>query len=199
MASYKINFNNDKKQHLYKLEHLDKSKKGSVDKPIEKLVELINSKKDFYTTSSCSGRIVVLSVPDSGKKNKSKWLFVSHELVKYKDFEEAIESKNLVKDTTYLRCEPFIVHVVARDMGLALAFLKITKEMGLKRCGIISAKNRIVLEIIGLDWIISPIAVENKLIVGNDYLKFLVTEANNKLKKNKQKISLLYTKVLSGF
>ena len=39
---------------------VDLSRKGSVDEPITELVSYINSLRDFYTTSSCSGRLVVL-------------------------------------------------------------------------------------------------------------------------------------------
>ena len=38
----------------------DKSKKGSIDDGIIGLINLINSKSDYYTTSSCAGRIVLL-------------------------------------------------------------------------------------------------------------------------------------------
>jgi tRNA wybutosine-synthesizing protein 3 len=39
----------------------DLSRKGSVDEPIKELVDFINSLESYFTTSSCSGRIVVLA------------------------------------------------------------------------------------------------------------------------------------------
>lgn len=39
----------------------DLSLKGSIDEQILSLIEKINSHEDFVTTSSCSGRTVVLS------------------------------------------------------------------------------------------------------------------------------------------
>jgi tRNA(Phe) wybutosine-synthesizing methylase Tyw3 len=39
----------------------DLSRKGSVDEPIKELVDFINSLASYFTTSSCSGRIVVLA------------------------------------------------------------------------------------------------------------------------------------------
>lgn len=39
----------------------DLSRKGSVDEPIRDLVDFINSSDKYFTTSSCSGRIVVLA------------------------------------------------------------------------------------------------------------------------------------------
>ena len=42
------------------LSKVDLSKKGSVDEPIADLIGYLNSLEDFYTTSSCSGRLCVL-------------------------------------------------------------------------------------------------------------------------------------------
>ena len=38
----------------------DKSSIGNVDEKISSLCNKINSKEDFYTTSSCSGRILLM-------------------------------------------------------------------------------------------------------------------------------------------
>lgn len=46
-----------KKQCLKKL---DLSKKGSVDEAIAHVVSLINSREEFFTTSSCSGRVILI-------------------------------------------------------------------------------------------------------------------------------------------
>uniref|UniRef100_A0A3B3WEL9 tRNA wybutosine-synthesizing protein 3 homolog n=1 Tax=Poecilia mexicana TaxID=48701 RepID=A0A3B3WEL9_9TELE len=42
------------------LNRLDLSKKGSVDEDIEHVVSLLNSCEQFFTTSSCSGRIILI-------------------------------------------------------------------------------------------------------------------------------------------
>lgn len=49
------------KQKAQSLEGIDHSKKGSFDAPIHDLIVLINTQKDFFTTSSCSGRILVFT------------------------------------------------------------------------------------------------------------------------------------------
>lgn len=48
-------------QKLDAISGQDLSRKGSVDEPIKDLVALINSLPQYFTTSSCSGRILVLS------------------------------------------------------------------------------------------------------------------------------------------
>ena len=47
------------KQKEQSLKGIDHSKKGSFDVPIHDLIVLINTQQDFFTTSSCSGRILV--------------------------------------------------------------------------------------------------------------------------------------------
>uniref|UniRef100_A0A3Q4H5R7 tRNA wybutosine-synthesizing protein 3 homolog n=1 Tax=Neolamprologus brichardi TaxID=32507 RepID=A0A3Q4H5R7_NEOBR len=46
-----------KKQSLNKA---DLSKKGAVDEAIEHVVSLLNSREEYFTTSSCSGRVVLI-------------------------------------------------------------------------------------------------------------------------------------------
>lgn len=46
-----------------RLSRADASRKGSVDEPIEEIVRLLNDRETFCTTSSCSGRVVVLEQP----------------------------------------------------------------------------------------------------------------------------------------
>lgn len=43
------------------LEKVDLSRKGSVDDAITPMVKLLNSTDEYYTTSSCSGRISMFS------------------------------------------------------------------------------------------------------------------------------------------
>ena len=71
----------------------DKSRKGSIDNKIKKLVNKINSLNDFYTTSSCSGRVLILAIPNSNKKNEVKYLFISHKKIKNKELKKIIKKK----------------------------------------------------------------------------------------------------------
>lgn len=40
---------------------IDLSRKGNIDESIRELISFINSLDEYVTTSSCSGRIIVLS------------------------------------------------------------------------------------------------------------------------------------------
>jgi len=58
----------------------DKSRAGSVDFPIRSLVSTLNKTKNYYTTSSCAGRIIVVQTT-VGSGYSTDWLFVSHDHV----------------------------------------------------------------------------------------------------------------------
>ena len=81
------NFPQRKKDVLSKK---DKSSKNDWDKKIKSLCKKINSFENYYTTSSCSGRIVLMI--DKKKKAPKLFQFMSHDLI---DFEEL--KKNLNK------------------------------------------------------------------------------------------------------
>lgn len=42
------------------LSKADLSRKGSVDEDVAEIVQLLNGQEQFFTTSSCSGRIILL-------------------------------------------------------------------------------------------------------------------------------------------
>ena len=52
---------NFQKQKDSSLSGIDNSRKGNIDAPISDLVTYINCSEDFFTTSSCSGRVSVIS------------------------------------------------------------------------------------------------------------------------------------------
>ena len=71
------------KQKEHALSRIDNSKKGSIDEGIKELVDLINSYSDYYTASSCAGRISIVEI--SERKIGTNWLIAKHAKV---DFDE---------------------------------------------------------------------------------------------------------------
>lgn len=77
------------------LSKTDKSNIGKWDKQIISLCDKINKSDDYYTTSSCSGRIVLMI--DQEKKSPNLFLAVSHDLI---DLEWLKEIINEMMDQT---------------------------------------------------------------------------------------------------
>jgi len=186
------------------LSRLDKSKKGSVDKDILLLVNLLNSKLQYYTTSSCAGRIVLLSVPEENKKYNVEWLFLSHNIVNFKIIKDSLDKiiknfdKNNIKHNIWFREESAIIHVCCKTIADASDLIEIAKHIGFKRSGINTIRKKIMLEIISTENMSVPVVKDGKLLVNDDYLKILVDEANKKLKRTKEKIEEFYKKLSSS-
>ena len=184
-----MNFEKEKKEFLGKK---DKSRKGSIDDKIKKLVSKINSLEDFYTTSSCSGRILLFTVPKSNKKNKVQYLFCSHKKIQYKEIKKTI-TKKLPKDDVWFKVQPVILHVACETINCAKKFLNTARDIGFRRSGIISiGKSKIIVELISTEEIEAIVSKNGRLLIDEDYFKILVKEGNKKLEKTWEKIDKLY-------
>jgi len=184
----------------------DKSKKGTIDKDIIRLVNKINSKNDYYTTSSCAGRIVLLEMK-SKKKNECDWIFTKHDKVKFDDINKALndnsnneqnnnekinklnpktKTKNSEKYEIWLKQQPLILHVACRNLESAKKLLEIARKM-FRRAGIIAITERkVTIEIIGSEHL-ETIVKDRNFTVDEKYLKQLIKYANSNFKENRNK------------
>ncbi|MBT4651150.1 hypothetical protein HOC13_01360 [Candidatus Woesearchaeota archaeon] len=166
-----MDFQNNKKTFLAKL---DKSKKGGIDEKVISLIGVINSKENYYTTSSCSGRVGLLK--GSEKKNETEWLKVSHDLIK-EDFFGLENNKGLV----WLRLEPFIMHICCKDLESANILLGGAKRTYKKSC-ILSVSNKFIVEIRGSEQLKMPFYDDGELLFSGE-LTWLRNFINEKLGK----------------
>jgi len=191
----------------------DKSRKGSIDVKIKKLVDKINSLEDFYTTSSCSGRILLLAIPRSNKKNEVQYLFATHKKTNYNEIKKIINktqenqrfsghrkskgfSSELPKNDVWFKVEPVILHIASENLNSAKKILNTARDIGFRRSGIISlGKNRVTMEFVSTEKIETIVSKNGKLVIDGDYFKILIKEGNQKLEKTWEKIERLYKKV----
>ncbi|MBW2978234.1 hypothetical protein KY331_05290 [Candidatus Woesearchaeota archaeon] len=174
------------------LKKLDKSKKGAIDKEILALINLINKNPYYYTTSSCSGRIVLLE-KKSEKKQEAKWLLITHKKTSFKEINSKL--KNLPKYPVWFRFEPMILHLAADSIQNAQKIINTARNIGFKRSGIQSTRKKIIIEIASTEILNTIIADKSKLLVNDDHLKILIKEANKKLKRTQRKIKELYKEI----
>ncbi|MFH1053717.1 MAG: tRNA wybutosine-synthesizing 3 family protein [Candidatus Woesearchaeota archaeon] len=184
-----MNFKHEKEQCLKKK---DKSCKKSFDKRILPLLDIINRKENYYTTSSCSGRIILIEKPGR-KKQECRWILASHDKVSFKQLKDSL--KGLSKKPVWFQFESFIIHVCCRDLDSANTLLRLIKELGFKRSGIISMHNRIIIEVIGTEMMQTIVADKGKVLVDDAYLKEILDQANKKLILNQENIKKLEKKL----
>lgn len=181
----KDNFQQRKTSILTKL---DKSSIGCWDKPIVKLCNQINKLENYYTTSSCSGRIVLML--DKEKKGKDLFIKVYHSPKKFNYF---LNDLNEIKihEPVKFKQEPPILHVACKTLEDAESLLKKAQLNGWKKSGLISIKGNIILELNSTERIEFPIFSENKILVNEPFLKEVLEKGNKNLKKGWLKIQKL--------
>jgi tRNA wybutosine-synthesizing protein 3 len=169
------------------LERKDQSKRGMFDRLIKPLLLHINEHPDYYTTSSCAGRIVLIAMEDKARKCDARWLYITHGKAMLTSISKSLNGSP--KETVWLRQESFIMHVAARDLDAAGRLIKIARDAGLKHSGICSLGRRIMLEIGGNEIMETPI-YRGGLLITEDYLRYLIKEANVKMVANAARLRL---------
>lgn len=203
-------FNHFTKEKSDFLKKKDKSKKGYVDKDVKEIIDLLNSKKDYYTTSSCAGRIVLLEMK-SKIKDECDWIFTKHDKVKFEEIENALNEYNNnnknkknrelplkvskkeetsfgsnAKNPIWFKQQPLILHVACRNLDAANKLLNISRKI-FRRAGIIGITNRkVMVEIIGDERLETIIAGKN-FVADESYIKNLVKYANENFDDNGKK------------
>lgn len=167
----------------------DKSSIGSWDKNIKKLCEKINKKKDYYTTSSCAGRVVLLKY--SEVKQENAFLFRTHDKITLRELKKALEDAGKsYEGFVEFQQSCCILHVACRDLDDAFEILKKAKESGWKRSGVMGGKRNMV-ELHSTENMGFPIMNNGKVLVDDEFLNIIVEQANNKLERVWKKIHRL--------
>tara|TARA_Y100000310_G_C20474822_1_gene711885 strand:+ start:304 stop:837 length:534 start_codon:yes stop_codon:yes gene_type:complete len=169
-----MTFQNRKKTFLSKL---DKSKKGGIDPKVIPLINKINSQEKYFTTSSCSGRVVLWK--GSGKKNEIEWLKVSHDLID-NTFLQNLSGPDLI----WLKLEPFILHVCCQDLQSAKQFLSQAKKI-YKKSSLLTISKKIIVEIKGSELLEIPI-FKNQYLISDQEL--IIQIINSKFENNQKNI-----------
>jgi len=165
----------------------DKSCIGGWDKKIVGLCNKLNKSENYYSTSSCSGRVVLIY--DSDKKTHGLFLKVYHGLVNFEDFKKDL--KEIAKKTKRLvnfKQEPCGLHVACRSLENAQNLLDKAKKIGWKKSGIISSDKRFIIEMFGTGKLEFPIIYNGKILVNEEFLKLVVKRANRNLKRSWKQI-----------
>ncbi|MDD5111987.1 MAG: hypothetical protein PHG85_05535 [Candidatus Altiarchaeota archaeon] len=160
---------------------------GDADEGIISLLSRINSLGDYYTTSSCAGRIQLFQ--DVGSKADNQQIACWHRTVKPA---EVLLAYRKVSGVLYFKCEPPIIHVAARTVEAAQKLLVAARESGFKHSGIQSVKDeRVMVELASTESLDAPVADDKRRLVTDDYIKYLVRLANKKHRRSQEKIRKL--------
>lgn len=194
-------FDSEKRTVLQELGKTDQSKKGSVDHKIKAIIDTINNQSEYYTTSSCAGRILCLGRSFPIQKNKVEWLFVTHNITDPQQIAEkyllTVREKNEKHPDIWFKQEPPILHVCAQTLEAANILLRLAYEAGLKRSGIVSISNvgRIIVGLLTSETIETPLRVNGENLVSDEYLMTLVILGAQKLEHARSKLHIVQKKI----
>ncbi|MEM0372524.1 MAG: hypothetical protein QXO69_01645 [archaeon] len=163
------------------MKKLEKAKRDNLaDEPALALLDEINSKQDYFTSSSCYGRIMLINF--AGEKGRANFIARWHRSVSFDEVKKALEN---AKGTIWLRMEPLILHVSCRDVESAACFLRAKDRAGIKRGGIFSvSEGRVQIEIEGTQRVEALIKMNGEQLVSDDYVKKIVGIANERFSRN---------------
>jgi tRNA wybutosine-synthesizing protein 3 len=161
------------------LSKIDKSSIGKWDEKIFSLCKKINSLENYYTTSSCSGRALLMIEQD--KKGESLFVFVSHNKISFKQLKKELENAIAKNKKIKFKMEPCILHIACKTLEDAEKFFEIGKNAGFKRLGIIGTSHGFTYELNSTEKLEFPIIDKKRVLVDDDFLKIIIKEANKKL------------------
>ncbi|ASJ06402.1 tRNA(Phe) 7-((3-amino-3-carboxypropyl)-4-demethylwyosine(37)-N(4))-methyltransferase Taw3 [Thermococcus pacificus] len=185
MFLYEKNF---EEQKAMAMEGLRKAlAEDKVDHDIIPLLEKINALDNYFTTSSCSGRISVMEMPHFGDKVNSVWLGKWHREVTVEEVLEAIR-KHRSGQLWFLVRSP-ILHVAARTMEDAVKLLNLAIGLGFKYSNIKSVSHKkLLVEIRSTERMDVPLGENGEPWVSEEYIKRIVNLANAQLRRFKGKL-----------
>ncbi|KAK9056395.1 hypothetical protein SSX86_027485 [Deinandra increscens subsp. villosa] len=191
----------------------DKSPKGDIDAPLIPLLKTINSHPSYFTTSSCSGRISILSTPTAAtttaavKKKKAKggnWVFITHEPA------DPFSLQNLIfpiknptttssQEDLVFRFEPLIIAVECKDVLSAQKLVSLAISCGFRESGITNVNSKRVIVAIRCSIRLEvPLGDTHKIMVSKEYMNYLVGIANEKMEANRKRTDLFHDALLNN-
>lgn len=186
-------FAKNKKITLEKLEIA--KKEYLVDEGIIPIIDIINSNENYYTSSSCYGRIVLLELPNLGDKKNAEFLGKWHRKIKPEDVFLALEKSSGKGQLWFLAQSP-IIHVYVKNIESADKLVKIAVTSGFKHSSFKTTGKNIIVEIASTERIDTPVGFNGKLYCDKKYIFLLVNMANRVFKKSILKLKKLKNTLL---
>jgi len=177
------------KQHV--LETLREDiKRLEVDVKALPILEALNAREDYFTTSSCAGRIVLMQIPGIGKKRGAEFLHKWENRINVEAVHAAVKLGK--KGELWLMAQPPIFHVAANDLPAAMTLVAVAKQSGFKDSSIKSIGHKIIVEISSTEELDVPLGRNGQLFCPDSYIELIVDIANEIIEMIDRKLAALY-------
>jgi len=177
----KTRFEMVKKRHSKT--YVDAKAEGMVDSQLISLWDAVLKSENYFSSSGCAGRILLLGLPKNASKKEAYFHRKFHRKVLLREIIAGVEENE--KGELWLKQEPFILHIGCENISGARELLKVMRRAGIKRGGIMVAEpGKFIIECQGTQSLSLPVKQGKTQIIGKEALSELVKEANKKLEKN---------------
>lgn len=157
-----------------------------VDEKVLTIIDKINARTDFFTTSSCSGRIAIIETPKFGDKKNAHFLGKWHRGINQEEINEALQ-KATVGELWFLVQSP-IFHIASISMEGARKMLGAAIQSGFKHSSLKAMNGKIIIEVLTTERIDTPLGKDGKVYGGEEYLTLLISLANKMLTEMDRKL-----------
>jgi len=177
------------KEH-HKNTFLKAKKDGKMDKGFIPLCDFLTKSEDYFSASSCAGRITLVGLDLRESKKESAFHRKWHRKVKFDEVKEGIDSYD--GEVLWFKQEPLIFHLGSNTLENSKKILVACEKAGVKRSGIKVAKEgKFIIEIVGTHQINTPVRENGETKIDDSFLKYLVEKANQKFDKNNANLKKL--------
>ncbi len=162
---------------------------GYVDRDIVDFVKLVFSKKRIFTSSSCSGRIVVVDSLYPWLREEAYILFKKHSPIKPSEISGIVEKRPLYR--YWLVVSGPIIHFNLLSLEDVQRILNVLRVCGFKHSGVISiSSSGIVVEAVSGVW--TPFLIRDGDHIAVNDLSHIVKVANDILVEGKNRLDRLF-------
>jgi len=177
-----------KRRELFNLRLLEDIKLGRVDEDIIDILLMFNNLEEYYTTSSCSGRITIHKGKVYEDKRKHVILLKMHEPPKENELTDCLIEVLREHGFVWLKVSGFIIHVITDCLENAIAFAKLVRCCGIKDICIRPIGNNEWLIVLKSPHNLStPLSID---VLDSQYVNILVKETVKLLRMVKIEIKL---------
>ncbi|HIH21627.1 MAG: hypothetical protein J4478_04400 [Candidatus Diapherotrites archaeon] len=156
-------------------------KEGKVDKKMIHLVEFLFSKQDYFTTSTCSGRILLIQLDEKETKREGAFFAKWHSLPKFEEVWKELQKKS--KENLWFKQEPFVIVIGTSSLENAKHLMGVCRNNGVKKVGIMAAEEgKFLIEIMGSQYLSFLAKEKSKILVEKEFFKKQFQTACKKLK-----------------
>ena len=181
-----IIFDTKKKIALEKLTIATKGKQ--VDIAVIPILSIINQLSNYYTTSSCAGRVTVISKATVRSKHSVIFLLKTHELPTLKEVRESLRQS--LDGQIWFNLEPPVFHIGTRTLLDAKNIHRLSLEAGMGLSMIKTIARSIIVETRGTGRIEMPIGFEGVVVINDHHLKKIVSLSRVILKEEQEKLEI---------